>query len=872
MERFLRWSTGCYRYPWVVLMISAGVTMFLAAGIPGVKFDNDLRSMIPSDDHELMISDYYEDEDLFGRSAADFIGVESPDAFSVSSLSYLRVLKEQIDRVNESLPVQSVAALLRVSPEDAVVLIGQLRSLGINQTSLAEFLPVAREAARAQREWGWQPGTAERLAKAVSRVDPGRLFRVSEPPIRSVQSLLDADYVVNREDALVTEKILPGNRAITPETAREVKSRAESWSLYQDTLYSRDGTLANVVVNVANGDMAVISSVATALKTILADHPSPGIRTYLDGEGVISREMGVTMLSDLTILMPLVVVTVGVILFLCFRKWQGLVYPMVVVAVSVVCAVGAMGWLGVPFNIASVAMPPLLVAIASAYGIHQMNHYFLDPDHDKLTILAHNIGVVGLAILLSGVTVMVGFGALAAERFVPIRNFGLFTAFGDLVAIAVALWTLPALLLVGSHTKNVTTQESESGLLGRFLRSLVGLNQRHAKTVVIAAAVLSAAFLLGFLGIRSELNNISFFKTSTEIRKADDLLNEKLAGTQSLQVVLDTNLSSPVIGPSGRLESAPDGEPVMAVTPAILQKIEAFSRDVQAKFPRVRKVMSLNDVVKKMNQEMNGGNPSFFVVPGDPNLIAQYLLIFSGDLQSVLTAGHDKLRISLTMKRMGTEDAEQIARWVRAYFDPEFCRANHVRAEVTGVAHLYYTANELLLDGMVKSIVICVVLVFFILFGLLRNFKMSLIAVSPILATLVINFGLLGFLQIPLNTATAMVSSIAVGIGVDYSIHFITWYRKQVRRSRDVAAALEHSILHKGRAILYNMLVIFGGFVVLVASNFVPLVQFGLLVAICMVTTAAGALIVVPAILRLLSKRERAYLFLDRPATTRIEE
>jgi hypothetical protein len=110
-----------------------------------------------------------------------------------------------------------------------------------------------------------------------------------------------------------------------------------------------------------------------------------------------------------------------------------------------------------------------------------------------------------------------------------------------------------------------------------------------------------------------------------------------------------------------------------------------------------------------------------------------------------------------------------------------------------------------------------------------------------------------------------MVSTVAVGIGVDYSIHYITWYRREIRQRRDIAFALEQTIVHKGRAILYNMLVIVGGFLVMVVSKFVPLIQFGLLVSVCMVTTAVGSLVIVPAVMNLLSrsKKEKSFLYMN---------
>jgi hypothetical protein len=866
MERFLKWSTGCFKHPWVVLLITGLITIFLGIGVPKVKFDNDLRAMLPANNHDLMVSDYYEDENAFGHSSFNYIGVESGDAFSVESLSYLRTIKAEIEKLNQTLPAQNVAKYLGVSTSEASSLIEAAHGKGINeQTMQSDFLPLVSDSAKAAIEFGWDAALAHRLAGAVHGVAPIKLYHVLENPIKKTQSLIDADYIVNRDDELVSEKLMADDAEITPAVAQETKNRAKSWNIYESTLYSKDGTMANMAVQLNNVDSDVLSSVASALKTILAEHKVAGLKTYLDGEGVIGGEMGLTMKADLKLLMPLVLLVVMFILFFCFRKIQGVIYPMIVVLISVVCSMGAMGWLGAPLTLASVAMPPLMVAIASAYGIHQMNHYLLDPRHEKREIFDQNMSVVGLAIVLSGVTVMVGFGALATEQFVPIRNFGIFTALGDLVAVAVALWALPAMVLISKKPKTVEYHESSKGLIRGLLNGFVNLNREHSSGVVIVSLIVTLCFCVGFSWIKSELNNVSFFKQNTTIRQADDELNSKLAGTQSVIVILDSDLKQPIIGKSGMLEAVPSsGDPVVITTPAVLRKIDAFSGDVQKQFGFVHKVMSFDDALKKMNQEMNGGDPANFKIPDDPNLISQYLLIFSGDLQSELSPNHDKLKITVTMQRRGTAESEEVARYAQSYFGGDFCKANHLRVEVAGTAHMYYVANALLMDGMIKSIVICVILVFLILFLLLKDLRMSLISISPILATLVINFGCLGFFNIPLNTATAMVSSIAVGIGVDYSIHFITWYRSELRRKRDINLALENSILHKGRAILYNMFVVFGGFLILVFSNFVPLIQFGLLVAICMLTTAFGSLAVVPAIIRVLARKDRRFLYLDK--------
>jgi predicted RND superfamily exporter protein len=563
-----------------------------------------------------------------------------------------------------------------------------------------------------------------------------------------------------------------------------------------------------------------------------------------------------------------VVLVVLGILFLCFRKLQGVVFPAAIILMSVVFTLGLMGFCGVPISTVGTTIPVLLVAIVSAYCIHQMNHYLHDQRTDKLEVLRHNMKTVGLAIGLSGLTVMVGFGALAIEEFVPIKNFGIFTAIGDLAGLVGALYVLPALILVAGRPKKVLGPESDKGWVSRILQGFVWLNRRHYRAVLWVSAVLSVTFLVGGFFVEAELNNVSFFKKASPIHAADDHLNQKLAGTMVMNVILDSDLSHPseraavAVGEGGEAAT-----PVVLTNPAVLNRVEQFDRDVRRQFPFVTKVNSFNTVLKKMHQEMNGGGKEFYAIPQDPELISQYLLIFSGDLQGVLTADHDKLRVSLVMKRVSSAQVEQVRAFCQRYFTPDFQQANHLQVQVSGTAHLFDVANRLLVEGMLLSIVVCLAIVLLLLLVVLGDLRMSLIALTPIFVTLLINFGSLGFFGIPLNTGTAIVSSIAIGIGVDYSIHFITWYRNELRGRADIAAALEHSIIHKGRAILYNMFVIFGGFLVLVVSQFVPLIQFGSLVALCMVTTAVGALVVVPALIRALAARDYRFLYLGTKAS-----
>jgi len=859
LERFLRFTSKAFRKPAPILVAAAALTIIFALGLPRLGFDSDIGSMIPADNPALKAHNYYEDEDRFGSSDMIFIGIDTDDAYSAKTLGYVKELQGTIEGLNRTLPVENVGRLLGLDRGDAEKVVEALKGVGVSGSNYRETLvPLITSVDRLASTFGWDEAFARKVAKAASSVGDQRLLYESyESPIDKTQSILNADYIASEGDELVVKKLVEEGDLSSGKIAG-LKRRVDSWEIYRDTLVSSDGKLTTIVVSpkIKNNDLT--ERLNAAIQGALKDKADPAFRIYLDGEPVITSMMSAQMYKDITVLLPAVIAVIVILLFLCFRNILAVAYAMAIIGCAIVVPLGAMGFLGVPLSIVGVTIPVLLVAIVSAYCIHQLNHYLMDADTDKLGIFQRNMASVGLAITLSGITVMAGFGALAIEKFVPIRNFGIFTAVGDFVGVVAALYVLPSLALASRRPKGAALEESGRGPVGALLGTLDRLNKRHSAAAIVVAAVVSAVAAVGMLSLRTELNNVSFFKKDNPVHVADDHLNEKLAGTDVLNVVLDSDLSDPTSRSDG---AAPD-QVVELTTPGVLKKVEAFSSDVQKRFPFAAKVLSFNTDLKKMNQEMNGGSSEFYTIPDSKELISQYLMIFSGDIKDVLSANHDKLRISVQMKRVPSDKIVEVRQYCLQYFDEAFRRQNHLQVLITGSSNLYEIANTLLVDGMIDSIILCIAIVLILLVIVLRDLRMSLIALTPIFLTLLVNFGTMGILDIPLNIATAIVSSIAIGIGVDYSIHFITWYRNEVSLTGNIETALENTLHRKGRAILYNMLAIFCGFIVLALSSFVPLVQFGALVALCMLLSAAGSLVIVPAIIRFLARRDYDFLYL----------
>ena len=858
MDTLLQKSAQVFRKPGPLLVVVLAITALFAFGIPHLKIDNDVKSMLPPNERTRMITELYDSEANFGSTNAVLVAFQSKDIFGLDTLVYIKKVGDEIEALNRSIPVRQLALVLGLTGDQATKVLDDLHTVGINDLNYRdELVALVRSSEKTQKRFGWDKTLADKVAAASAIVTPEKLFAVYSPPLGTLQSLVTSDYIASEDDAMVAKKLIEDENP-TAESIAGLKERVASWDTFEGTLVSKDLTMTTLTVMLKSEDKDVKAMFNADLTKIIASPPA-GILVAEAGEPVVLDHLSQAMTQDMPVLIPIMLLVLVLILFFCFRTAQGVVFPLLLTILAIIWSFGLMGFLGVPLTAIGSMIPILLIAIVSAYGIHQLNHFYEDPQPDKFVALHHNARSVGLAILLSGLTVMIGFGSMVMLDFQPIRNFGVFTAFGDLIGVLAALYVLPALLMVGKPQKKVRTVVSEDekhDVIAHLLHGLKALGRRHPGRVLVLVGL--GTFLVGggALLVKSDLDELSFFQPHDTIRVADRLMNEKMAGTKSLEVILDSDTRDPL-----SRQGNPD-QIVSLATPAVLKKLDQFSVDLRAKFPQVRKVNSYSDVLKKMNQVMNGGGAGFYAIPDDEALVAQYLEIFSGDTKALMTSNRDKLRIMVSMNS-GTQDAiHQIALYAESYFDKAFRDQNHVQVQVAGAQAITYVANQTLNKGNLESITACLIIVFVLLVVVLRNVRMTLISVIPIVLCLAVNFGYMGYTGMPLNTATSLVSSIGIGIGIDFLIHFITWYRRELLVDRNILAAVDRTILHKGRAILYNLFVIVGGFLVLVGSSMGPMRDFGLLTALCLTVTAAGSLVVVPAVIRVLAWGNHKFLYL----------
>lgn len=283
--------------------------------------------------------------------------------------------------------------------------------------------------------------------------------------------------------------------------------------------------------------------------------------------------------------------------------------------------------------------------------------------------------------------------------------------------------------------------------------------------------------------------------------------------------------------------------------PKVLKQIDELEQHLKA-HPLVGTTTSIAGVMRKMNQVMHDGDPAFDKVPETRELIGQYLLLYSmsgneDDFKKLVDFPYENAQVIAKVTDSGTRAATEVLAYARSYLD---ARNESVFTRIGGFLDVMAEMVDHVVWGQVVSMGLAALAVAFLVSLLLRSLSAGLLAVFPLLLALAMIFGVMGFLGIELNLVTALLSSIMIGVGVDYSIHFLWRFRDERREGSDPATALERTLTTTGRGIVFNGLSVVVGFAVLIVSSFAPVRFFGLLVSISIAASLAGALIVLPAL------------------------
>ena len=366
-----------------------------------------------------------------------------------------------------------------------------------------------------------------------------------------VSSFANTSYIEGTLDGFVVKPMLEDYKG-TADDILKLKERLLSWELYEGSLYSSDFCSAQIFVQLNSAPTEEERNyIYEYIRNTLTNIDDPSINWYITGLPAVTYLISNNMEADLINLIPLVLLVVIVTLYLSFRRIGGVILPLLTIIVSIIWTLGLMSLLGISLSMLDTIIPVLLVAVGSAYGIHIISHYYDElklknyslSEAEHIVLVLSIIKRIGKPILLAGLTTAIGFGSLISSKVVPIKTFGTFTAVGVSIALFISITLIPSLLLLRNRGLKAS-KESGFGEDTTAFNLLYNFFHRHTVRVIILFIIISAVGIYGTNRIERDNVLVEYFKKGTEIRIADNFLNNKFSGTTFFEIIVSgENLS-----------------------------------------------------------------------------------------------------------------------------------------------------------------------------------------------------------------------------------------------------------------------------------------------------------------------------------------
>lgn len=666
----------------------------------------------------------------------------------------------------------------------------------------------------------YNPETLEKVKQLTKA-----LQKMKEIEKNDVTSLYTADNIIGTEDGMDVKaffKRVPKSEAALEKLQMNVRNN----EMVFGRLVSDDEKVTVIIAEI--GDDVFSQEFYHLILETAKKYEGPE-KIYVAGRPIVEGTMAYLGPRDMQRMVPIVILIIVIVLLLVLRSIKSTIFTLLVVLFSTVWAFGLMAALGIPIYAVSTMIPVMLIAIGVADGIHLYSHLHLfmikNPNASKKEAMIDMIHGMWKPVAMTSITTAVGFISLLTSQVYPIKYFGLFTAFGVLMAMVFSLMLIPAGVMafgLPRWKKDIKdTRKSKNQFAANFTEKL--LKYKYASILVTILIVVISITGIGKVWINSSF--LDKFEKDSDIVLTDKFINENFGGTSSLNVILD---------------SKDDGA---FKNPEILKAIDRMQKDVDGTLEIVGNSFALTDYLKRMHKVMHADSEKYNVIPDTRDLIAQYLLLYemSGDpenLWKVVDYNYKKANLTFQLKSDNSKAINSAIAIIENHI-PEFKEKN-VELKYAGSGYKGLIFTDLILQGQISSLFLSLIIVIVLLSLMFKKIMAGFIGSVPIIITAIISFGIMGLLNIPLSTTTALLSSIAIGIGIDYAVHFLERYKINAFETEDKMLTGKLTMEHSGRAIVFNVVVVIAGFLVLLFSVFPPNRALGALVSLNMFTSFLG--------------------------------
>ncbi|MFH2132724.1 MAG: efflux RND transporter permease subunit [bacterium] len=823
-------------HPKFILRGSIVITLLFLTAFPSLKTDTDPVKMLPQDNPAIQ---------LYNSVKSDFqiydlvvLGIESTDGSSLFT-------PERLNRVDK-----------------------------ITREILEIQLPEAGDSIFHQVFKSLQF-----LKDHEADADSGREIMVRN----DVMALSTVDDIVRNQRQELELVPLMGKAPATQAMADDILHKINTNPILKGKLASEDGSLIGIFIPLKNGKKDQSYYLGEEMKKIANKYLNSGERYYLAGLPIAENTFGNAMFIQMGVYAPAAGLVIFLLLLFFFRSIQMVIAPMLLAMMTVTWSMGALIFSGESIHIMSSMIPIFLMPIAVLNSIHILSslHEKLRDHADRASAVRAVMNKLFNPMLFTSITTVVGFVSLSTTGIPPVIVFGLTIGFGVSLAWLMSMLFIPAYFmnLKESSLKHFgKISDDKKSAVMEIVQVFRKLANRSPGAVILFSIV---AVMISYMGVQKIIindNPVRWFKQNHVLREADRVMNSKLAGVYQAHLVFTLPGAKAAPGKGAAAAKATDefsedafADETAAQGPSIrdieviryMDQVNEFLLDVKDKEgrPLVGGVTSIIDILKKVGDVALNDNS----LPDSREKVSQYMFLFESgdskkgkDMWKFITPGDgNKAQMWLQLKtgdnQKMTDLMNRFAEWQILHAPPTFTLANGNSVSLSvgwsGLTHINNVWQHEMVNGMRNALIGSFGIVFLMMVFLFRSIRWGVIAMLPLTLTIVLIYGVIGFTGKYYDMPIAVLSSLTLGLSIDFAIHFIESARTTFKTLHNVEATLKEMYQNTAQAIWRNVLVVSVGFMPLFFASLVPYVTVGLFFFAIMLVSGITTLILLPAII-----------------------
>ncbi|MCK5706440.1 MAG: RND family transporter [Candidatus Aureabacteria bacterium] len=627
---------------------------------------------------------------------------------------------------------------------------------------------------------------------------------------------------------------------INEEQALMIQEETLDNPMFKGTMVSENGKALCIYVPIEKKNMSY--RISQEIKAIVSKFKGEE-NYYITGLPVAEDTFGFEMFKQMALSAPLAGLIIFLLMFWFFRKVKMIIPPMILAVVTIVITMGALIFLKFPVHIMSSMIPIFLMPIAVLDSVHILSEFFdkYQQFKNKKETILHVMDELFTPMLFTSLTSAVGFFSLSFSHIPPVQAFGVFVAFGIMIAWLLTITFIPSYIALVSESSlknfgHVKKEDENHSLMDNILQGIKSFTIKRSKLIIALSIIITLLSVYGILHINVNDNPVKWFSKNHEIRIADRVLNKHFGGTYTAYLIIDSG----------------DKENEVFKEPDMLKYIEGLQAYL-IKEGKVGKITSLSDVVKKVHYELFDGNKDYNIIPKTKAAVSQCLISYENshkpdDLWHMATPDFSKTNVWIQLKSGDNQDMDEVISQVDEYFSLNKSPYT-VKHNWAGLTYINVVWQNKMVMGMLNNFIGSFIIVFFMMTFLFKSPIRGLISMIPLSITILFIYGLMGFIGKDYDMPVAVLSALTLGLSIDFAIHFIERAREIYAKEGNWEEASKELFGAPARAITRNAFVVAIGFLPLLASPLIPYRTVGFFMFCIMLVSSIATLFILPAII-----------------------